>query len=99
MMRPDLKAVACIVLTDRPGGRTRIGGNAMPRRQERVITKRTVDALSVEHRDAVFWDRDLPGWGFRPLPPAASPFANQPGDPSSLAVGLLRRESGPLPAA
>ena len=34
----------------------------MPRRQERVITKRTVDALSVEHRDAVFWDRDLPGF-------------------------------------
>ena len=33
----------------------------MPRRQERVITKRTVDALSVEHRDAVFWDRDLQG--------------------------------------
>ena len=24
----------------------------MPRHQERVITKRTVDALSVEHRDA-----------------------------------------------
>ena len=37
----------------------------MPRRQERVITKRTVDALSVEDRDAVFWDRNLPGFGIR----------------------------------
>ena len=26
MMRPDLRAVACMVLTDRPGGRTRIRG-------------------------------------------------------------------------
>ena len=27
MIRPGLRAVACMVLTDRPGGRTRIGGN------------------------------------------------------------------------
>ena len=38
----------------------------MPKRQETVITKRTVDALSVEGRDAVFWDRELPGFGVRP---------------------------------
>ena len=37
----------------------------MPKRQETAITKRTVDALSVEGRDAVFWDRDLPGFGIR----------------------------------
>ena len=27
------------------------------------LTSRTVEALSVEGRDAVFWDRDLPGFG------------------------------------
>ena len=49
----------------RQKGDARERRNAMPRRQERVITKRTVDALSVEDRDAVFWDRDLPGFGIR----------------------------------
>ena len=37
----------------------------MPRRSELRITKRTVDALTVEVKDAVFWDRDLPGFGVR----------------------------------
>ena len=37
----------------------------MPKRQVMAITKRTVEALSVEGRDAVFWDRDLPGFGIR----------------------------------
>ena len=37
----------------------------MPRRSELRITKRTVDALTVESEDAVFWDRDLPGFGVR----------------------------------
>ena len=38
----------------------------MPKRQEMVIMKRTVDPLSVEGRDAVFWDRYLPSFGVRP---------------------------------
>ncbi len=29
------------------------------------LTKRTVDALVVEGKDAVFWDRDLKGFGIR----------------------------------
>jgi integrase len=29
------------------------------------LTKRTVDALAVTGKDAVFWDRDLPGFGIR----------------------------------
>ncbi len=37
----------------------------MPRRSELRITKRAVDALTVEVKDAVFWDRDLPGFGVR----------------------------------
>ena len=37
----------------------------MPRRSGLRITKRTVDALFVESGDAVFWDRDLAGFGVR----------------------------------
>ena len=37
----------------------------MPERDARKLTKRTVDALAVDGRDAVFWDRDLPGFGVR----------------------------------
>ena len=33
------------------------------------LTKRTVDALVVESKDAVYWDRDLPGFGAnKPIP-------------------------------
>ena len=37
----------------------------MPKRSELKLTKRTVDALEVEEKDAVFWDRDLAGFGVR----------------------------------
>ncbi len=37
----------------------------MPRRSEFRLTKRAVDALSVKEKDAVFWDRDLAGFGVR----------------------------------
>ena len=37
----------------------------MPRRSELRITKRAVDALTVQSEDAVFWDRDLAGFGVR----------------------------------
>ena len=37
----------------------------MPRRSGLRVTKRAVDALFVEAGDAVFWDRDLPGFGVR----------------------------------
>ena len=40
----------------------------MPRRGELRIAKRTVDGLSVQGKDAVFWDRDLPGFGVRVYP-------------------------------
>lgn len=35
----------------------------MTKLRDRRISQRTVDALSVEERDAVFWDCDLPGFG------------------------------------
>ena len=37
----------------------------MPRRSELRLTKRTVDALTVETKDTVFWDRNLAGFGVR----------------------------------
>ena len=62
----------------------------MPRRQERVITKRTLDALSVEHRDAVFWDRDLPGFGIRVYPSGLKKYVIQsrgPGGSKRVTLG------------
>ena len=37
----------------------------MPGRNAIRISKRSVDALAVERGDAVFWDRDLTGFGAR----------------------------------
>ena len=37
----------------------------MPDKAARKLTKRTVDALAADGRDAVFWDRDLKGFGIR----------------------------------
>ena len=40
----------------------------MARPQRQALTKRIVDRLSVEDKDAIFWDRDLPGFGVRVYP-------------------------------
>ena len=37
----------------------------MPKRAELTISKRTVEKLSVEGKDKVFWDRKVPGFGIR----------------------------------
>ncbi len=37
----------------------------MPKRSDIKLTKRVVDALSVEKSDAAFWDRELAGFGVR----------------------------------
>ena len=37
----------------------------MPQKSEHRLTKRTVDALSVETKDVIFWDRELAGFGVR----------------------------------
>ena len=34
----------------------------------RTLSKRTVDRLSVDDKDTVFWDRELPGYGVRVYP-------------------------------
>ena len=40
----------------------------MARPQGQALTKRIVDRLSVDDKDAIFWDRDLPGFGVRVHP-------------------------------
>ena len=41
------------------------------------ISNRTVARLSVEGRDAVFWDRDLPGFGVRVYPSGIERYDDQ----------------------
>ena len=49
----------------------------MAERQYRTLTKRTVDRLSVNGKDAIFWDRDLPGFGVRVYPSGKKVFVVQ----------------------
>ena len=37
----------------------------MPKRSTLRLTKRIVDGLKAGGKDAIFWDRDLPGFGVR----------------------------------
>ena len=43
----------------------------MATHQYRTLTKRIVDRLAVDDKDAVFWDRELPGFGLRVYPSGA----------------------------
>ena len=40
----------------------------MPEREYLTLSKRIVDRLAVDGKDAVFWDRGLPGFGVRVYP-------------------------------
>ncbi|MCY4497247.1 MAG: Arm DNA-binding domain-containing protein, partial [Rhodospirillaceae bacterium] len=40
----------------------------MTKLRDQRISQRTVDGLSVDEKDAVFWDCDLPGFGVRVYP-------------------------------
>ena len=62
----------------------------MPQRQERTISKRTVDALFVEGKDAIFWDRELQGFGVRVYPSGRKVYVVQsrgPGGSKRATVG------------
>ena len=63
----------------------------MPRRTQRTLSRRTVDRLTVGSRDAVFWDRDLPGFGVRVYPSGRKMFVVQCRGPA----GIRRVSLGP----
>ena len=45
--------------------------------EHRTLSKRIIDRLSVDDKDAVFWDRDLPGFGIRVYPSGAKVYVVQ----------------------
>ena len=62
----------------------------MPKRNDLTISKRTVDLLSVEGKDAVFWDHDLPGFGVRVYPTGRKVYVVQSrgrGGPKRVTLG------------
>ena len=62
----------------------------MPKRSELALSKRTVDGLSVGGKDAVFWDRELPGFGIRVYPSGRKIYVVQtrgPGGPKRVSLG------------
>lgn len=62
----------------------------MPKRSELRLTKRTVDALEAEDKDAIFWDRELPGFGVRVYPTGRKVYVVQsrgPRGPKRRALG------------
>ena len=62
----------------------------MPKRSELKLTKRAVDALRVEEKDAVFWDRELAGFGVRVYPTGRKVYVVQsrgPRGPKRRALG------------
>ena len=63
----------------------------MPARSDLTISKRTVDALSVEGREAVFWDRDLPGFGVRVYPSGRKVYVVQSRGPKGPRRATLGR--------
>ena len=68
----------------------RAQGTNLSMRHERVITKRIVDGLAVEGKDALFWDRDLPGFGVRVYPSGVKVYVVQsrgPGGSRRVTVG------------
>ena len=92
-MRTHLMPLASVVLTIPEmaiGARSERGPDPMPRRAELTISKRTVDGLSVEARDAVFWDRKLPGFGARVYPSGRKIYVVQsrgPGGSKRITLG------------
>ena len=49
----------------------------MAKLQYRTISKRTVEGLSVDDKDAVFWDGELPGFGVRVYPSGSTVYVVQ----------------------
>ena len=56
----------------------------MPKRSELTVSKQTVDGLSVEGREKVFWDRELPGFGVRVYPSDSKVYVVQSRGPNGI---------------
>ncbi len=62
----------------------------MPKRSELKLTKRTVDALEADGKDAIFWDRELAGFGVRVHATGRKTWVVQsrgPGGPKRVTLG------------
>ena len=62
----------------------------MPGKDAHKLTKRSVDALVVGDKDAVFWDRHLPGFGVRVYTTGRKVYVVQtrgPGGPKRVTIG------------
>ena len=67
----------------------------MPKRSQLKISKRSVDALRVEGKDAVFWDCELPGFGVRVHRTGRKTYVVQTRGPSGpKRVTMRHRRSG-----
>ena len=56
--------------------RGRAEAGAMPVTRGLRLSARTVRRLSVAEREAIFWDRDLPGFGVRVYPTGVASSSN-----------------------
>ena len=62
----------------------------MPKRAALTLSKRTVDRLSVDEKDAIFWDREIMGFGVRVYPSGRKIYVVQtrgPGGPKRVSLG------------
>ena len=62
----------------------------MPKRSDLKLTKRTVDALETGGKDAIFWDRELAGFGARVHATGRKTWVVQsrgPGGPKRVTLG------------
>ena len=62
----------------------------MPGKDVPRLSKRTVDAFAVVDKDAIYWDRDLPGFGVRVYTTGRKVYVVQtrgPGGPKRVSIG------------
>ncbi|MCY4480885.1 MAG: site-specific integrase [Rhodospirillales bacterium] len=63
----------------------------MPKRSELTISKQSVDRLSVDEKETVFWDRELPGFGVRVYPSGSKTYVVQSRGPNGIRRVTLGR--------
>ena len=95
-----LMSLGCGLITfledDSTVGRT-LRENPMPGKNANKLTKRSVDGLRVEGKDAIFWDRDLPGFGVRVYPTGRKVYVVQSRGPTGPKRASIGRH-GPVSA-